>query len=108
MARSPAWIAEISAGVGKLRTSVGLFFPRKLLLRRFSSRSLVRRTSTSPGRPTAARARLRNRVKPDFESVAAGMEMVLGGSMVIIVEERVLRHQQGAGFAPLLMILSHI
>ena len=40
----------------------GSVFARKVRLRRLSSASVVRRTETVPGRPTAARARLRKRV----------------------------------------------
>src|ERR1700753_1139870 len=109
MARSPA-VSGIGkrAGnpsgrkAGKLRTSVALFLPRKLRLRRLSSASEVSSTSTSPERPTAFWARLEKGVRAGFESAygdapaatrRAGEEAevdlcdggLLGGSMVIIV-----------------------
>src|SRR3977135_3837587 len=104
MARSPAVsgmgkLAGKPSGrnAGKLRTSVALFLPRKLRLRRLSSASEVSRTSTSPVRPTTWRARLKKSVGPRVEGAegdgpAEGEAEVdlcggglLGRSMVIIV-----------------------
>src|SRR6266852_8168614 len=106
MARSPAWAWAISAGAGKLRTSVALFLPRKVLFRRRRVESSARRTSTSPSRPTAVQARLRKRVRLDFES--AGVVGLLGGSMVSIGEEAASKHQTEGWKRPLLMMVSHI